>query len=104
MIRRPPRSTLFPYTTLFRSAATPFPALPLDLAWVISQRWAAIVRGAYLKATLGGFRGWYADSHQDPQYRWNPNFAIGLGYPSLRTSLNRRTGTLPGPFPSRLSR
>jgi len=26
MIRRPPRSTLFPYTTLFRSAATPDPA------------------------------------------------------------------------------
>src|SRR5256714_4133230 len=24
MIRRPPRSTLFPYTTLFRSDATPF--------------------------------------------------------------------------------
>src|SRR3712207_8054827 len=33
MIRRPPRSTLFPYTTLFRSELTglrhPFPALPL---------------------------------------------------------------------------
>src|SRR5688572_31546854 len=26
MIRRPPRSTLFPYTTLFRSRATPSPA------------------------------------------------------------------------------
>src|SRR2546423_2358896 len=26
MIRRPPRSTLFPYTTLFRSAAAPPPA------------------------------------------------------------------------------
>src|SRR3712207_7832610 len=26
MIRRPPRSTLFPYTTLFRSRAPPFPA------------------------------------------------------------------------------
>src|SRR2546425_910887 len=26
MIRRPPRSTLFPYTTLFRSVATPFTA------------------------------------------------------------------------------
>src|SRR4051812_49906400 len=25
MIRRPPRSTLFPYTTLFRSTATPTP-------------------------------------------------------------------------------
>src|SRR6266478_7842367 len=27
MIRRPPRSTLFPYTTLFRSPRTPFPDL-----------------------------------------------------------------------------
>src|SRR5258708_26379472 len=26
MIRRPPRSTLFPYTTLFRSASRPAPA------------------------------------------------------------------------------
>src|SRR2546430_14976271 len=25
MIRRPPRSTLFPYTTLFRSSGAPFP-------------------------------------------------------------------------------
>src|SRR5258707_3662272 len=29
MIRRPPRSTLFPYTTLFRSTAT-YPFNPLD--------------------------------------------------------------------------
>src|SRR3712207_8768931 len=28
MIRRPPRSTLFPYTTLFRSPATPSRARP----------------------------------------------------------------------------
>src|SRR2546430_12615171 len=28
MIRRPPRSTLFPYTTLFRSRARPPPAAP----------------------------------------------------------------------------
>src|SRR3712207_2194214 len=28
MIRRPPRSTLFPYTTLFRS-----PETPIDLVW-----------------------------------------------------------------------
>src|SRR2546430_11449941 len=27
MIRRPPRSTLFPYTTLFRSLLEPLPAL-----------------------------------------------------------------------------
>src|SRR2546428_8963050 len=29
MIRRPPRSTLFPYTTLFRSHGVPSPAAPL---------------------------------------------------------------------------
>src|SRR3712207_8142486 len=28
MIRRPPRSTLFPYTTLFRSVRTPIGVLP----------------------------------------------------------------------------
>src|SRR2546427_7887032 len=30
MIRRPPRSTLFPYTTLFRSAGHPGPVQALD--------------------------------------------------------------------------
>src|SRR3712207_8786216 len=30
MIRRPPRSTLFPYTTLFRSHAGGLPLLPRD--------------------------------------------------------------------------
>src|SRR5258708_14187029 len=28
MIRRPPRSTLFPYTTLFRSVMVPSPVVP----------------------------------------------------------------------------
>src|SRR3712207_8966678 len=37
MIRRPPRSTLFPYTTLFRS-------LVLALAQVHDHRWRRIVR------------------------------------------------------------
>src|SRR2546425_5004068 len=30
MIRRPPRSTLFPYTTLFRSPGIPFEALEMN--------------------------------------------------------------------------
>src|SRR5260370_22986284 len=33
MIRRPPRSTLFPYTTLFRSVA-----LHLDARWLADRR------------------------------------------------------------------
>src|SRR5205807_6173705 len=36
MIRRPPRSTLFPYTTLFRSPPRLPTALPLSANWVKS--------------------------------------------------------------------
>src|SRR3712207_7437822 len=32
MIRRPPRSTLFPYTTLFRSSSAVNPAVPMAAA------------------------------------------------------------------------
>src|SRR5947207_14427086 len=32
MIQRPPRSTLFPYTTLFRSRKPPLPALTVKLS------------------------------------------------------------------------
>src|SRR3712207_8273131 len=49
MIRRPPRSTLFPYTTLFRSQIHAAPGSPVALA--------AGVRGAivtYLKSAVGG--------------------------------------------------
>src|SRR5256885_11572194 len=46
MIRRPPRSTLFPYTTLFRSAVN-----PLAYAWL----------GPLLGALSRPFGGWLAD-------------------------------------------
>src|SRR5438132_2662223 len=35
MIRRPPRSTLFPYTTLFRSSRSRSPAAPLEAPHVL---------------------------------------------------------------------
>jgi hypothetical protein len=80
------------------SAATPFPALPLDLTWAISRRWSLTAHGAYLKASLNGTHGWYADSHEDVQYRWNPNFAVGAGYSSIRASLEKSGGASPGAF------
>src|SRR3712207_7227989 len=43
MIRRPPRSTLFPYTTLFRS---PFPDR-------IDADWAAVSTGSATRAVYG---------------------------------------------------
>src|ERR1035438_7250332 len=47
MIRRPPRSTLFPYTTLFRSRRS-IERLPSDLA----------SREAWLRAIFYGRPGW----------------------------------------------
>lgn len=87
---------LFQYQEV--SAATPFPAIPLDLTWAISRRWSATARGAYLKAGLNGSHGWYADSHADVQYRCNPNFAVGVGYLSIRSSLAKTGGSSPGAF------
>jgi hypothetical protein len=80
------------------ATATPFPALPLDLTWRIGRRWAVNARAAYLRVNLSRFRGWYADLEEDVQYRFNPNFALGLGYTSMRTSLTRRGGVNPGLF------
>src|SRR5687768_18003127 len=37
MIRRPPRSTLFPYTTLFRSLTTPAPQVTQRLSLCTAQ-------------------------------------------------------------------
>src|SRR4051812_49847928 len=49
MIRRPPRSTLFPYTTLFRSIVTEGPQGLLGEAWtsgVVVLSWDDVKHGA----------------------------------------------------------
>src|SRR3712207_8199771 len=38
MIRRPPRSTLFPYTTLFRSERPGVTALPVDVVFLLVDK------------------------------------------------------------------
>src|SRR2546427_5897949 len=52
MIRRPPRSTLFPYTTLFRSLALGAMALPSTIT-LVRRRPRAVLA---LAAILGGAR------------------------------------------------
>src|SRR5260370_30291704 len=44
MIRRPPRSTLFPYTTLFRSSV-----------WAALGLWASVVTGAAMYGVWHGY-------------------------------------------------
>src|SRR2546429_3213899 len=56
MIRRPPRSTLFPYTTLFRSGAEPHAAADVGLrpnAEALKKRLQGDLEGeAFTEATL----------------------------------------------------
>lgn len=78
------------------SAASPFPALPVDMSWVISRRWSLTGHAAYFKLIHNDFDGWYADYHLDTQYRWNPNLVLGLGYTNIRSSVARVGGSLPG--------
>ncbi len=78
------------------TAATPFPALPLDLTWCVSRRWAATARAAFLKINHHDLSGRYWDTHADVQYRWVPNFVVGAGYAYIRTDLTRQGGSFPG--------
>src|SRR2546427_9416590 len=55
MIRRPPRSTLFPYTTLFRSAAHDVPHVRRDGRG--AARGALDVRAVSLRVALPELRG-----------------------------------------------
>src|SRR5256885_11716666 len=67
MIRRPPRSTLFPYTTLFRSRLTPVLTQGVLASWNLLQN-ATLARrvgipGRPRGAKLTAARSGVADSH-----------------------------------------
>src|SRR2546430_4818785 len=51
MIRRPPRSTLFPYTTLFRSLKRPRPCVAATSVWLIQK---SSLTDALAEASLPG--------------------------------------------------
>src|SRR5688572_31615558 len=54
MIRRPPRSTLFPYTTLFRSVGDRTVSVRLDAVAVTSDPVSSAVRLAVVKVAIEG--------------------------------------------------
>jgi hypothetical protein len=80
------------------SGAGAFPTIPLDLAFRISRRWSVTARGQYFHAAFNNFDGYLADVHEDVQYRWKPNFSLGVGYSSMRAKLALHTGNFPGLF------
>src|SRR5256886_11621535 len=78
MIRRPPRSTLFPYTTLFRSPLGPDPGSGRD-------RGRAVPRGSAprLVATRLGARAAGPGSEEAPDIDGGPLRADGRDVPVL---------------------
>src|SRR3989442_8455199 len=66
MIRRPPRSTLFPYTTLFRSYSLPSPrtlsATPTTCGWSVRMATASPRPG---RSTTHGRRGCHSDRSEE---------------------------------------
>src|SRR3712207_8200274 len=90
MIRRPPRSTLFPYTTLFRSAkldpsaVTRWRAADYDvLAGVAQRTWTwgpevLNVRPEAYDASPGGTRTLYRTGEHTPELQSPPYFVCRL--------------------------
>src|SRR2546430_17364285 len=62
MIRRPPRSTLFPYTTLFRSPVMIWMAGPDKLRTDFNQPWLKFT-GRSIHAEVGN--GWAENVHRE---------------------------------------
>src|SRR3712207_8790005 len=60
MIRRPPRSTLFPYTTLFRSLV-PFLVLSLATPVFATENSSKMKNNNYPIVLVHGFMGWGGD-------------------------------------------
>src|ERR1039458_5055512 len=85
MIRRPPRSTLFPYTTLFRSAPGPgsgelgddLGSEALHLLGLVEQGVEQDQPGPGRRdlGQLGGHAGWAA-GHPDPLDALEPEVAV----------------------------
>src|SRR3712207_7298764 len=68
MIRRPPRSTLFPYTTLFRSVTAPM-LLARALGSAMAQRgWGRIINVVSPTVVLGGRSEEHTSELQSRQY------------------------------------
>src|SRR6266852_2465125 len=101
MIRRPPRSTLFPYTTLFRSdlARVEFFRVPTDRGWT-RDFGACFVRHRSARARLAIARFRFNAWAKYPQWRKDDavpaRLAKALGLPVLPVRADGRDVVLEG--------
>src|SRR2546430_15882661 len=70
MIRRPPRSTLFPYTTLFRS-------LPDGAVDFVNQRWLEYTGLSLEEALADSMRTVHPEDAPRVMEKWRTDMAVG---------------------------
>ena len=80
------------------SGAGAFATIPVDFTWRISRRFSFVARGQYFRAKVHKFEGSLGEYHGDFQYRWKPNFTVGVGYTTLRAFLDIDDSHFPGAF------
>jgi len=80
------------------SGAGAFPSIPVDVTWRISRRFAITARAQYFHASVSSFEGSLGEYHGDLQYRWTPNFSLGAGWTTLKSSLDVQDSHFPGAF------
>src|SRR2546425_11316027 len=90
MIRRPPRSTLFPYTTLFRSAVAALLSRRLDTDWLGAIRKGTLVSWLFL--SIGLLLGMWG---ADVGLGWGGYWAGGPGGKAALVPLVTVTPVLP---------
>src|SRR2546422_9861715 len=96
MIRRPPRSTLFPYTTLFRSEASgPHQAIAVDTWLIGALKQAHDLRKARAALALG-FEAWMNSQRLTALFLMNPVPAPRELHPPVALGNDRRD-TADGP-------
>src|SRR3712207_7036685 len=102
MIRRPPRSTLFPYTTLFRSLMASCPTFRISRRRQAGVRDVARFEGTWPRCAGPGCRSEEHTSElQSRQYlvcrllleKKKPPFIHSLSCPSLMTHIARSAST-----------
>lgn len=69
------------------NGAGPFVTLALDGSWRFTRRFTFSARGQYMRLHVSSVSAALSDYHADVQFRWRPNFAVGLGYQSTQTDL-----------------
>ena len=78
--------------------AGPMATIGLDGTWRFTQRFSANARVQYLQGNAGDVDGLYGQYHLDVQFRWRPNFAIGLGYSQTRMKVDSTDPDFSGLF------